>query len=242
MADVRANCGVSARPKLYSEYLITLAFRPCTFRTNKPLRQRWEAWDSRDGRGHCVPRSRWLSWSWDVGMPAGPTLVLLIAGPRGDWPRSRHFNTSGRTLVKTLKLIMAAAAVGAVALTSSLAYAADKGLVGVLMPNKTSQRWINDGDAVKSQLEALGYTVDLQYAQDDIQNQLSQLENEITKRPKALIIASIDGTTMTDALQKAHDAGIIVVAYDRLITKTRRTWTTTPRSTISASASCRPTR
>jgi len=119
--------------------------------------------------------------------------------------------------VKTLKLIMAAAAVGAVALTSSLAYAADKGLVGVLMPNKTSQRWINDGDAVKSQLEALGYTVDLQYAQDDIQNQLSQLENEITKSPKALIIASIDGTTMTDALAKAHDAGIIVVAYDRLI-------------------------
>src|SRR3569833_1006412 len=85
------------------------------------------------------------------------------------------------------------------------------------MPNKTSQRWINDGDAVKSQLEALGYTVDLQYAQDDIQNQLSQLENEITKSPKALIIASIDGTTMTDALQKANDAGILNIAYDRLI-------------------------
>ena len=52
-------------------------------------------------------------------------------------------------------------------------YAADKGLVGVLMPTKTSQRWINDGDAVKSQLEAKGYTVDLQYAQDDIPNQLA---------------------------------------------------------------------
>ncbi len=88
------------------------------------------------------------------------------------------------------------------------------------MPTKTSQRWINDGDAVKSQLEALGYTVDLQYAQDDIPNQLSQLENEITKGPKALIIASIDGTTMSDALQKAADAGVVVVAYDRLIKKT----------------------
>ena len=88
------------------------------------------------------------------------------------------------------------------------------------MPTKTSQRWINDGDAVKSQLEALGYTVDLQYAQDDIPNQLSQLENEITKGPKALIIASIDGTTLSDALQKAADAGVVVVAYDRLIKKT----------------------
>ena len=66
----------------------------------------------------------------------------------------------------------------------------------------------------------MGYTVDLQYAQDDIPNQLSQLENMITKGAKALIIASIDGTTLSDALQKAADAGVVVVAYDRLITKT----------------------
>lgn len=122
--------------------------------------------------------------------------------------------------MKALKLLMTTVIVGAMALTSAAAYAADKGLVGVLMPNKTSLRWINDGDAVKSQLEALGYTVDLQYAQDDIANQLSQLENEITKGPKALIIASIDGTTMADALKNAADAGIIVVAYDRLIKNT----------------------
>jgi putative multiple sugar transport system substrate-binding protein len=122
--------------------------------------------------------------------------------------------------VKALKLLLAAA-VGVVTLATAVpSFAQDKGLVGVLMPTKTSQRWINDGDAVKAQLEALGYTVDLQYAQDDIANQLSQLENEITKGPKALIIASIDGTTMADALQRAADAGIVVVAYDRLIKKT----------------------
>jgi len=119
--------------------------------------------------------------------------------------------------VKAFKLLITAVTVGAIALSSAAAFAQDKGLVGVLMPTKTSQRWINDGDAVKAQLEAKGYTVDLQYAQDDIPTQLSQLENEITKSPKALIIASIDGTTLTDALQKAADAGIVVVAYDRLI-------------------------
>ena len=121
--------------------------------------------------------------------------------------------------MKVIKTMVAALALGLSAMTVA-AQAEDKGLVGVLMPTKTSQRWINDGDAVKSQLEALGYTVDLQYAQDDIPNQLSQLENEITKGPKALIIASIDGTTMSDALQKAADAGVVVVAYDRLIKKT----------------------
>ncbi|MEP7240459.1 MAG: multiple monosaccharide ABC transporter substrate-binding protein [Devosia sp.] len=119
--------------------------------------------------------------------------------------------------MKAWKLLLAAATVGALALPTAAAIAQDKGLVGVLMPTKTSQRWINDGDAIKSQLEAKGYTVDLQYAQDDIANQLSQLENELTKSPKALIIASIDGTTMADALQKAADAGVVVIAYDRLI-------------------------
>ena len=121
--------------------------------------------------------------------------------------------------MKIIKALVGALALGLATMTYG-AYAQDKGLVGVLMPTKTSQRWINDGDAVKSQLEALGYTVDLQYAQDDIPNQLSQLENEITKGPKALIIASIDGTTLSDALQKAADAGVVVVAYDRLIKKT----------------------
>ena len=121
--------------------------------------------------------------------------------------------------MKFSKTLLAALALGVFA-AAPAAHAEDKGLIGVLMPTKTSQRWINDGDAVKSQLEAKGYTVDLQYAQDDIPNQLSQLENEITKGPKALIIASIDGTTMADALQKAADAGVVVVAYDRLIKKT----------------------
>jgi putative multiple sugar transport system substrate-binding protein len=126
----------------------------------------------------------------------------------------------GECEVKIIKSLVAAAALGIAAMTVVAAHAEDKGLVGVLMPTKTSQRWINDGDAVKKQLEEKGYTVDLQYAQDDIPNQLSQLENEITKGPKALIIASIDGTTMSDALQKANDAGVVVVAYDRLIKKT----------------------
>ena len=85
------------------------------------------------------------------------------------------------------------------------------------MPTKSSERWIKDGDAVKAQLEAAGYTVDLQYAEDDIPTQVSQVENMITKGAKALIIAAIDGTTLTEILQTAADAKIPVIAYDRLI-------------------------
>ena len=96
----------------------------------------------------------------------------------------------------------------------------DGGLIGVAMPTKSSERWIADGDAVKSQLEDQGFTVDLQYAEDDIPTQVSQIENMITKGAEALIIASIDGTTLTSVLQDAADADIPVIAYDRLIRDT----------------------
>jgi len=94
------------------------------------------------------------------------------------------------------------------------------GLVGVAMPTKSSERWIADGDNIKKQLEAAGFTVDLEYAEDDIPTQVSQIENMITKGAEALIIASIDGTTLTNVLQEAADAKIPVIAYDRLINGT----------------------
>ncbi len=95
-----------------------------------------------------------------------------------------------------------------------------KGLIGISMPTKSSTRWISDGESMVKEFTALGYETDLQYAEDDIPNQLAQIENMVTKGAKVLIIAAIDGTTLSDVLQKAHDAGIKVFAYDRLISKT----------------------
>ena len=112
------------------------------------------------------------------------------------------------------------AAATAFALTSSWSMAEDKGLIGISMPTKSSTRWISDGESMVKEFTAKGYTTDLQYAEDDIPNQLAQIENMVTKGVKVLIIASIDGTTLSDVLQKAHDAGIKVFAYDRLISKT----------------------
>ncbi|GAA6142080.1 multiple monosaccharide ABC transporter substrate-binding protein [Hydrogenophaga sp. 5NK40-0174] len=103
------------------------------------------------------------------------------------------------------------------ALGSSPALAADKGTIGISMPTKSSARWIADGDNMVKVLKARGYNTDLQYAEDDIPNQLAQVENMITKGAKVLVIASIDGTTLSKALQTAADAGIKVIAYDRLI-------------------------
>ena len=98
-----------------------------------------------------------------------------------------------------------------------VAHAQSKGLVAVSMPTKSSARWIADGDNMVKYLKEKGYATDLQYAEDDIPNQLAQIENMVTKKPKVLVIAAIDGTTLTDVLKKAHDAGVKVIAYDRLI-------------------------
>lgn len=97
------------------------------------------------------------------------------------------------------------------------AFAQDKGTIGIAMPTKSSARWISDGNSMVEQFEAAGYKTDLQYAEDDIPNQLAQIENMIVKGVDVLVIAAIDGTTLSNALQQAADSGIKVIAYDRLI-------------------------
>ncbi|MCE7482212.1 MULTISPECIES: multiple monosaccharide ABC transporter substrate-binding protein [Microbacterium] len=92
--------------------------------------------------------------------------------------------------------------------------------VGVAMPTETSERWIADGDAVKSQLEEAGYDVDLQFANDDIPRQQQQLDQMITNGADILIVASIDGTALATQLENAASKGIPVIAYDRLINGT----------------------
>ncbi|WP_431202338.1 multiple monosaccharide ABC transporter substrate-binding protein [Bradyrhizobium betae] len=113
-----------------------------------------------------------------------------------------------------LALALAGAAMMAASTTAS---AQDKATVGIAMPTKSSARWIDDGNNMVKVLKERGYNTDLQYAEDDIPNQLSQVENMVTKGAKALVIAAIDGTTLSDVLKQAKAKGITIIAYDRLI-------------------------
>lgn len=94
------------------------------------------------------------------------------------------------------------------------------GKVGVAMPTQSSERWINDGANMKEQLEALGYEVDLQYAEDDVQMQVSQIENMIAAGAQCLVIASIDSSALVNVEAQAKSAGIPIIAYDRLLMDT----------------------
>ncbi|GHU70098.1 sugar ABC transporter substrate-binding protein [Clostridia bacterium] len=95
-----------------------------------------------------------------------------------------------------------------------------EGKVGVLMPTQSLQRWNQDGANMKEKLEAAGYEVDLQYANNDIPTQVAQVENEILNDVNVLVIAAVDSWSLTTVLADAKAAGIPVIAYDRNIMET----------------------
>ena len=92
--------------------------------------------------------------------------------------------------------------------------------VGISMPTQDLQRWNQDGANMKEKFETAGFKVDLQYANNEVATQVSQIENMISAGVNALVIAAIDGKTLTSVLATAKDAGIYVIAYDRLIMDT----------------------
>ena len=92
--------------------------------------------------------------------------------------------------------------------------------VGIAMPTQSSERWINDGANMKAQLESLGYEVVLQYAEDDVQMQVSQIENMVAQQVDCLVIAAVDSGALTAVEAQAKNAGIPIIAYDRLLMDT----------------------
>ncbi len=121
-----------------------------------------------------------------------------------------------------MRKVIATMAAGALAMTLAACGGGgggggEAGTIGVAMPTKSSERWIADGNNIKDQLEAEGYTVDLQYAEDDIPTQVSQVENMVTKGVDTLVIAAIDGTALGEVLATAESQDIDIISYDRLI-------------------------
>lgn len=92
--------------------------------------------------------------------------------------------------------------------------------IGISMPTKSMQRWIDDGNNMVKAFEELGYKVDIQYAEDVVENQVSQIENMISKKVDALVVAPVDGESLSNVLESAVASNIPVISYDRLIKNT----------------------
>lgn len=94
------------------------------------------------------------------------------------------------------------------------------GKVGISMPSKSLERWARDGDYLRKVLKEKGYTTSMQYADNKVEQQISQIQNMINEGPEVIIVASIDGSALGPVLSQAKQAGIKVIAYDRLIRDT----------------------
>ncbi|MBR0597788.1 multiple monosaccharide ABC transporter substrate-binding protein [Sinanaerobacter chloroacetimidivorans] len=121
-------------------------------------------------------------------------------------------------LLMVFALLLSMAACGGSSDNASSDSSDEAVMIGVSMPTQSLQRWNQDGSNMKAKLEEAGYKVDLQYAGDnDIPTQVSQIENMITEGCKVLVIAAIDGSSLTEVLKQAKEQDIPVIAYDRLI-------------------------
>ena len=96
----------------------------------------------------------------------------------------------------------------------------DQKTVGILMPTQEQTIWSIQAERLVAGFEGAGYATELEYAEDDSARQVMQIENMITKGVDVLVIAAVDGYALTDACEKAKDAGILVIASDRLIMNT----------------------
>ncbi|WP_165067789.1 multiple monosaccharide ABC transporter substrate-binding protein [Marisediminicola senii] len=92
--------------------------------------------------------------------------------------------------------------------------------VGISMPTRSLERWINDGEGLQSQLEEADCTVDLQYADNRTEQQISQIQNQVAGGATVLVVAAIDGQTLGPVLEEAKGQDVTVIAYDRLINGT----------------------
>lgn len=103
---------------------------------------------------------------------------------------------------------------------SSAGSGSGSNLIGIAMPTKSLERWNNDGAHLDELLKKAGYTTTLQFADNKVDQQITQLQNMINQKPKVLVVASIDGTALGPVLATAAQQKIKVIAYDRLINQT----------------------
>jgi putative multiple sugar transport system substrate-binding protein len=100
-------------------------------------------------------------------------------------------------------------------------FAADS-TIGVALPDKTSENWVLAGDLFTNGLEDAGYKADVQYApaSNTVAEQQNQITSMVTNGAKVIIIGAKDGSQLSAQVEAAHEAGAVVIAYDRLILNT----------------------
>lgn len=154
---------------------------------------------------------------------SGVSEKRIIDGKHGQLIGKNRNELGGKRMKKTVAVLLSIVLVCSLMFLGSVTVIADEtsnegGLVGISLPTKSLQRWNRDGDYLQKSLEEMGYEVDLQFAEDKTELQVSQIDNLITKGAKVIIICPIDDSTLTNVLETAKQQDVRIISYDRLIT------------------------
>ncbi len=99
----------------------------------------------------------------------------------------------------------------------SIASAEAAGKIGISMPTQSLERWNRDGSYLDEQFKAAGFETILTYSDNDAGRQVNDIQNMLAEGVDVLIIAAIDGEALNTVMDEAAEAGVPVIAYDRLI-------------------------
>ena len=92
--------------------------------------------------------------------------------------------------------------------------------VGIVLPARDEPRWIQDEASFTSILGDAGFTSEVLFSQGSSAKELSNVETLIEKGIDVLVICAQDANAAVEAVETAHDAGVKVICYDRLVTDT----------------------
>jgi D-xylose transport system substrate-binding protein len=95
--------------------------------------------------------------------------------------------------------------------------ATEKVKIGLSFSDFATERWKNEEVLMRGLLEGMGYEVISAEANHDVKLQNDQIDNMVTQGVKGLLVVAEDGDAIVTSVDKAADAGVVVIAYDRLI-------------------------
>ena len=137
---------------------------------------------------------------------------------------------------KTVRMIAVGAAVAALTLagcggreetanpgtgeSSAAGGFAKESLIGIALPQKTSENWVLAEKLFTDGLSGAGYTGQVQFANGGVTEQQNQISAMVTRGAKVIVVGAIDGSQLGTQVKAAKDAGATVIAYDRLLKNT----------------------
>ena len=90
-------------------------------------------------------------------------------------------------------------------------------IIGISLPTQREEKWVRDKEAMEKYAQSKGIPVRIENADTDAAKQASQVDNLLSQSINVLILAPVDSVAAASLVEKAHKAGVKVMAYDRFI-------------------------